>query len=105
MQLVADLTSADEVLAVLDALRKTGCRATAAGGWGVDALVGHQTRDDLDLAVDAGGLDALDALARLGYVVETDCLTTRPQLAFRRGYEPRDVDQHDIAMLRPLAEP
>jgi lincosamide nucleotidyltransferase A/C/D/E len=44
---------AESVLEVLSAL--SACRVWAAGGWGVDALVGHQTRDhrDLDLALDA----------------------------------------------------
>jgi hypothetical protein len=45
----------DEVLGVLDALTSASCMVWVAGGWGVDALVGGQTRAhrDLDLAVDA----------------------------------------------------
>ncbi|PJJ72562.1 lincosamide nucleotidyltransferase A/C/D/E [Diaminobutyricimonas aerilata] len=31
------------------------------------------------------------------------CLSARQQLAFRRGYPPRPVDEHDVALLRPLA--
>ncbi|MGI3781472.1 MAG: nucleotidyltransferase domain-containing protein, partial [Janthinobacterium lividum] len=55
----------DEVTEVLADLREVGCRAWVAGGWGVDALVGRQTRPhrDLDLAVD--GEDVPTAIAAL----------------------------------------
>ncbi|HET9872179.1 MAG TPA: lincomycin resistance protein LmrB [Propionibacteriaceae bacterium] len=32
--------------------------------------------------------------------VEVACLSTAQQLAFREGYEPRDVDLHDVRLLR-----
>ena len=59
-------------------------RYWVAGGWGVAALAGGQTRThrDLDLAVDAGTLPAcLQALASLGYVPETDWLPVRVEYA------------------------
>lgn len=43
MIIPADM-SAIEVHTVLDALATVGCRSWIGGGWGVDALVGHQTR-------------------------------------------------------------
>ena len=45
----------DEVLPILGALEATGTRLWVAGGWGVDAFVGRQTRAhrDLDLILDA----------------------------------------------------
>ncbi len=45
--------TAERVLEILDALARAGVRAWVDGGWGVDALVGRQTRphDDLDLVV------------------------------------------------------
>jgi RimJ/RimL family protein N-acetyltransferase len=155
--------AAEEVHAVLDALTAAGCPAWISGGWGVDALVGAQTRPhrDLDLAVPAEHESAaLRALAQLGYVIEADwrpvrvevvadgrgrvdlhplrfdevgdghqagldgssfhwpreCFTTgtitgRPvdcisvdqQLLFHSGYEPRDVDRADLAVLHRLA--
>jgi len=58
-----------EVFAVLGALEAAGCRFWLEGGWGVDALVGHQTRPhrDVDVDVDAEcGDAALAALAQLG---------------------------------------
>ncbi|NES14518.1 amino acid transporter [Micromonospora sp. PPF5-17] len=154
---------AAEVHTVLDALATAGCPAWISGGWGVDALLGEQTRPhrDLDLAVPAEHESAaLRALARLGYAVETDwrpvrvevvaggrgrvdlhplafdeardghqagldgtsfrwprgcfttgtiagrrvdCISVEQQLLFHRGYEPRDVDRADLALLHRLA--
>jgi lincosamide nucleotidyltransferase A/C/D/E len=44
----------DQVLDLLARLAAAGVRVWIGGGWGIDALVGEQTRshDDLDLAVD-----------------------------------------------------
>lgn len=59
-----------EVQAVLADLRRSGCLARAGGGWGVDALVGRQTRAhrDLDLAVNAEDESAaLRVLEHRGY--------------------------------------
>jgi lincosamide nucleotidyltransferase A/C/D/E len=73
----------DEVRAVLLALDAAGCRSWVAGGWGVDALVGHQTRAhrDLDLAVDAEDLSAaLLVLKARGYCVEADWCPVRVEL-------------------------
>ncbi|MEY9877994.1 prolyl oligopeptidase [Streptacidiphilus sp. MAP12-33] len=154
----------EQVRRVLDALDGRGVRSWVAGGWGVDALVGRQTRAhrDLDLAIDADDeAAALEVLShpRLGYAVETDwrptrvelgapgggwvdlhpvrfdadghgrqadldggwfdypatalttgtiagrevrCLSVRQQLLFHEGYELRDVDHHDLALLRSL---
>lgn len=90
-------TEISEVLGVLAALASAGCRSWVAGGWGVDALVGRQTRPhrDLDLALDAERLDAgLAALTALGYAVETDWLPVRVEL-----HRPEHgwVDVHPVA--------
>jgi lincosamide nucleotidyltransferase A/C/D/E len=60
------------VLALMNALDSAGVSAWVAGGWGVDALIGHQTRRhyDLDLVVaDApGNLERMEqVLARDGF--------------------------------------
>jgi hypothetical protein len=60
-------------------------RVWIAGGWGVDALVGRQTRihSDLDLAVDVTqmALDhLLQAFGRHGYAVEADWRPSRVAL-------------------------
>ena len=85
-----------EVLAVLADLAEAGCAVWVAGGWGVDALVGRQTRlhRDLDLAVDARiETMALRILERRGYRVETDWRPVRVELiAEGRGW----VDVHPV---------
>jgi lincosamide nucleotidyltransferase A/C/D/E len=89
--------AAAEVHRVLDALADAGCRTWVAGGWGVDALVGRQTRPhrDLDLLVEDACLhEALAALGRLGYLVETDWLPIRVEVA---APGPRWVDLHPVA--------
>ena len=89
-------TALAEVLRVLDALAGAGCRYWLEGGWGVDALVGHQTRAhrDVDVDIDAAGEEAaLAALAGLGYEVETDWRPNRVELAAAgRGW----VDLHPL---------
>jgi lincosamide nucleotidyltransferase A/C/D/E len=65
--------SAKRVLGVVNALEAVGITAWLAGGWGVDALIGHQTRlhADLDLIVDQRVPElesrVLTALASLGF--------------------------------------
>lgn len=148
-----------DVLIVLDAVRSVGCRFWLEGGWGVDALLGHQTRPHRDVDVDIDGAfeeDVLAALAGLGYAIETDwrpnrvelvapgrgwvdvhplvidadgnarqaaldggwhefprsffttghldgvavpCVSKEAQLLFRSGYELREADRHDLALL------
>ena len=149
----------DQVVEVLGVLEAESVRVWVAGGWGVDAIVGHQTRDhgDLDLAADIRDLPRLlEGLGRDGFIVTTDwmpsrievrapdgravdihpvtfaedgsgeqaghgaesftyapdgfasgriadhvipCLSIAQQLRFREGYELREVDVHDMALL------
>ncbi len=156
-------TSLAEVLDVLTALSAMGSRFWLEGGWGVDALVGRQTRShrDLDIDLDARCEEpALAVLAAMGYTVETDwrpnrvelrapgrgrvdlhpllidhdgtarqaaldggfhvfprsffvtgslagvpvpCVSVTAQRLFHTGYEPRDIDLHDLAVLDALA--
>jgi lincosamide nucleotidyltransferase A/C/D/E len=85
-----------DVLAVTGALTDAGVRHWLTGGWGVDALVGRQTRPhrDLDLAVEAHRLDqVLALLAGLGYGPQTDWLPVRVELA---AADERWVDLHPV---------
>jgi lincosamide nucleotidyltransferase A/C/D/E len=87
-----------DVMSVIDAVRSIGCRFWLEGGWGVDALVGHQTRAhrDVDLDFDAEFEDALlTALAGLGYVVESDWRPNRVELAAPGS---RWVDLHPLVI-------
>ena len=75
--------NAPEVLQVFDALDEAGIRHWVAGGWGMAALAGRQTRQhrDLDLAIDSDSLGScLAALGRLGYEAQTDWLPARIEL-------------------------
>jgi lincosamide nucleotidyltransferase A/C/D/E len=72
--------TAETVLALLDLLKSAEIEAWLDGGWGVDALLGYQSRhhDDLDVVV------ALDHVARLqevlvprGFEVSEDHLPVR----------------------------
>jgi len=61
-------------------------RVWVAGGWGIDALIGEQTRshDDLDLAVDTVRFeDFVDALMQGGFEIDVNWMPVRLQM--RRG--------------------
>jgi hypothetical protein len=72
--------TAGDVLSVLDLLRRANVEVWVGGGWGIDALVGAQTRDqrDLDLHPLVCGADG----------------------SATQGYEPSERDRHDMAQLR-----
>ncbi len=151
-----------EVLTVLRALEEAGCWVALEGGWGVDALMGRQTRPhrDLDIDIDAEQeATVLAVLGRLGYAIDTDwrpnrvelvaagggrvdvhplttdaeanglqsglngerylypaasfvigsidrlpvrCLSAEQQIEWRAGYELRDTDHADLAVLQEL---
>ncbi len=163
-RLGARMTSSD-VLMVVDHLQARGVELYIAGGWGVDALAGRETRphNDLDVVlhrfdrdepVASGVLNGLgfpvverthegswmprrtwlddkaghrvdlvdldwdrlrDALApaeELTALVYTEgtidgrvvpCLSAAVQRLCRRGYGPRPVDRHDLAVLDEVA--
>jgi lincosamide nucleotidyltransferase A/C/D/E len=87
---------AAEVLAFMRDAGGRGFRVWIAGGWAVDALVGRQTRDhlDLDVAVDERDFDALLALlGHQGYAVTTDWLPARVELRHADG---RTLDLHPV---------
>jgi lincosamide nucleotidyltransferase A/C/D/E len=94
------VTSAANVLAVLDRLEGAGIDVWIDGGWGIDALVGEQTRehDDVDLVVPLASVgEACGVLAELGFNLTLDWLPTRCQL---RDGEGRAVDLHPVAFAR-----
>lgn len=77
-----------EVVRIVTALEVAGIRAWLVGGWGVDALLGAQTRrhSDLDVAVEAVG-DAVNravaVLVGLGYESVTTSRETSELMPFR----------------------
>ncbi|MBV9831110.1 MAG: hypothetical protein JOZ82_05900 [Marmoricola sp.] len=88
--------NASDVLDLLDALDGLGVRHWVDGGWGVDGLLGEQTRPhgDLDLVVPRPDLERVRAeLIERGYEVLRDWLPT--SLAFRHP-SGREVDLHPV---------
>jgi lincosamide nucleotidyltransferase A/C/D/E len=85
---------AESVLEVLDALESASIRVFLDGGWGVDALLGEQTRPhaDLDLIASANdGEKVRTALAALGFRHKSGDTDANFVLTDERG---REVDVH-----------
>ncbi len=92
--------SEDHVLRILDVLHLHGVTATIDGGWGIDALLGEQTRphNDLDLVIPLDRVnDILVALAPLGYALAEDQLPTRFVLREASGSQ---LDFHPVTFDR-----
>jgi lincosamide nucleotidyltransferase A/C/D/E len=90
-QLPSMMTSHD-VLRVLDGLHIAGVQTVLAGGWGIDALAGRQSRShrNLNLIVfEHETAAALEALAALGYHFITD---TGPVRFLARTNDGRSVE-------------
>jgi lincosamide nucleotidyltransferase A/C/D/E len=87
---------AHDVLAVIDGLRRAGVRAYIGGGWGVDALVGQQSRPhaDLDVSFDVRHeAQAIESLRRMGFDVVVDQRPVRFVMGDGVG---RTVDLHPV---------
>jgi lincosamide nucleotidyltransferase A/C/D/E len=68
------------VLELIDLFESSGVEVWIDGGWGVDALIGRQTRphDDLDLVVDLAHAQRIqELLGPLGFTLEEDHLPVR----------------------------
>ena len=92
-----------DVLSVLALLDRGGVRVWVAGGWGVDAVVGHRTRrhSDLDLVLTTD--EAVEVAAGIlhdhGYTQRTDESWDTPALPRRvvvRDQAGRSVDLHVV---------
>ena len=89
--------TAGSVLEILALLERAGLEVWLDGGWGVDALLGRESRPhrDLDLILRASDTDALGkALAPAGFARKPGGSATNFVLADARG---REVDVHGIA--------
>jgi lincosamide nucleotidyltransferase A/C/D/E len=90
---MAPVMTEDDVRAVLQSLQSAGIRVWVDGGWGVDALIGRQTRphQDLDLAMELGDVrQAEEVLREIGFRMYEE-LPTRADL---RSADDRRVDLH-----------
>ena len=93
----ASTTPASEVLTIIGWLTEKETVYQVNGGWGVDALIGRQTREhgDLDVFVDANVVpDVIEWLASRGYEPVTDWLPIRIELASEHGR----VDVHPMVI-------
>jgi lincosamide nucleotidyltransferase A/C/D/E len=88
--------SAEAVIALLDELEDHGIDIWLDGGWGVDALLGTQSRphDDLDVVIPLHDVPKLQrTLQQLGYAV----VRGGPPMSFEMtDREGRQVDVHPV---------
>ncbi|TRV75581.1 amino acid transporter [Streptomyces sp. 130] len=87
----------DDVLEILGLLREAGAEVWIGGGWGIDALVGRQTREheDLDLMHRLEQEPAVvAALAAAGFAETLDWRPARFVVTDRTG---RQIDLHPLA--------
>ncbi|MGH2540483.1 MAG: nucleotidyltransferase domain-containing protein [Actinomycetota bacterium] len=88
---------ASDVVEILGRLRRSGVDVWLDGGWGVDALLGEQTRphEDLDLIVRVGEvLEVIDRLGNAGFQLAQGEPTSNFVL---RDERMREIDVHPVA--------
>ena len=91
------MMGAADVLELLECLRIANLPAIVDGGWGIDALLGAQTRahDDLDLVVArTDRLPAQAALSELGLEHAPEFRPGLPARVVLRGANDRRIDFH-----------
>ena len=91
--------TADDVVAVVELLTREQIDVWLDGGWGVDALVGSQTRDhsDLDLVVPQRDLDRAGAtLAGVGFTHDEHAEPGLPARLVLVAEDGRRVDLHPV---------
>jgi lincosamide nucleotidyltransferase A/C/D/E len=88
--------AAEDVLAIIYLLEHAHIAVWIDGGWGVDTLLGRETRRhaDLDLAIALSDVTAAtDLLRTLGYVEVTDQMPTRLEFGDAQNHS---VDFHPL---------
>jgi lincosamide nucleotidyltransferase A/C/D/E len=94
---VHGMMPADDVLSILGVLRMAGVDVWIGGGWGIDALVGRQTRPHRDLDLmhrDSQEPMVIAALAGAGFVETLDWRPVRFVVTHPTGSE---IDLHPLA--------
>lgn len=90
-----------DVLEVLDRLQTAGARVRLDGGWGVDALLGRQTREheDLDLVIPRDDVrKAVESLAGLGFEHDPEAKPGLPARLVLSDEQARGVDLHPVVL-------
>lgn len=98
------ITSKESFVMILDLLDELNIRYWVDGGWGVDVLIGRQTREhrdvDIDFDADFEGI-LIKTLEKAGYEITTDWRPSRVELFHpRHGYidiHPLIIDQSSKA--------
>ncbi|WP_175521587.1 nucleotidyltransferase domain-containing protein [Streptomyces sp. CAI-85] len=88
--------SPDEVLIILALLRRAGADVWVGGGWGIDALVGEQTRDHRDLDIMHRQDQEATVLAALSSAGYAESLNWRPVRFVMTAPEGREIDLHPL---------
>ncbi len=94
------MMTAEDVVTVMVRLVESGIEAWLDGGWGVDALLGEQTRDheDLDLVVELAQVDSIQKVLKgLGYGITEDERPTRLALTAPGDQQ---IDLHTVVFDR-----
>ncbi|HVF12036.1 MAG TPA: amino acid transporter [Actinomycetota bacterium] len=89
----------NEAVQILDLLESADVTVWVDGGWGIDALVGAQTREhsDLDLAVDEDDLDEVRTLLEtIGFTLDSAAELGLPARLVLKDEAAREVDIHPL---------
>jgi lincosamide nucleotidyltransferase A/C/D/E len=89
----------ERVIAIVSTLEAAGIGVWLDGGWGVDALVGQQTRThaDLDLAIDRRDLERIQRkLEELGFTADPTVEPGLPARLVMKDGRGDEVDLHPL---------
>ena len=96
MRYVQKGMTASQVLQILQTLKDVQARVWLAGGWGIDALIGEQTRkhNDVDIAFNVQDEEKIiNAFYQQGYFIVENARPTRFVLRKTDGAE---IDMHPV---------
>ncbi|TQJ92813.1 nucleotidyltransferase domain-containing protein [Streptomyces sp. SLBN-31] len=86
----------DDVLCVLALLQRAQADVWVGGGWGIDALIGEQTRHHRDLDLMHRQEQEAAVLAALGAAGFVQSLNCRPVRFVVRAADGREIDLHPL---------
>lgn len=90
------MMTADGVLSVLSLLRKAQADIWIGGGWGIDALIGEQTRDHRDLDLVHRQEQEAAVVAALADAGFQETLDWRPARFVVTAPDGREIDLHPL---------
>lgn len=86
---------------ILSLAEKHGIIVFLDGGWGVDALIGRETRAQNDRIGYEGDLFPQAVFSGRGVIgnIAVNCIEPQSQVMFHLGYEHDENDVHDVMLL------